>query len=387
MKSIGIVTVARSDYGIWQPVLKRLSREPDIDFWLYVAGMHLEEKYGMTINAVAQDGYEIRARIPMGMRRNDAEGVGVSMGEGVSGFARVFEAGRPDILCVLGDRFDMIPAVLAAAPFGLPVAHVHGGEITEGAMDDLFRHAITKMSHLHFASTQEYADRIIQMGEEPWRVMVSGAPGLDSVLNTELLPPVELERLCGMPLSEKPLLVTFHPATLDALPIDEQINELLKALSRLRMPIVFTLPNADMGSDVIIQAIHRFRSQGAPAVLVDNLGSQAYFSLMHVSAAMVGNSSSGIIEAASFDLPVVNIGIRQQGRARNANVIDCTNNAASIEAAIRKAVDPAFREEIMGEGNIYGNGHAADLIVTRLMNAEPTGTLIRKRFHPQEERR
>lgn len=381
MKSIGIVTVARSDYGIWQPVLKRMAEESGIRFWLYASGMHLEEKYGMTVKVVEKDGYEIRARIPTHMMANDPAGVVRSMGEGVKGFAAAFEHDRPDILCVLGDRFDMVPAVLAAAPYGMPVAHVHGGEVTEGAMDELFRHAITKLSHLHFASTREYADRIIQMGEEPWRVTVSGAPGLDNMLQTAMLSSVELERICGLSLTEKPLLVTLHPATLESMPVQDQVDNLLAALDRLGIPVVFTLPNADMGGDCIANAVRKFVDGNDRAVLVDNLGSQAYFSLMKTAAAMVGNSSSGIIEAASFSLPVVNIGIRQQGRARNANVIDCDNSARAIEQAVRRALDPLFRVSITGIKNVYGNGCASGVIVERLLHAEPTEKLIRKHFH------
>ncbi len=382
MRSVGLVTVARSDYGIWQPVLKRLAQQPGIDFWLYVAGMHLEARYGMTVNMVEKDGYPIRARVPMLMKTNDPGGVTRSIGHGVEGFAKVFESGLPDILCVLGDRFDMIPAVIAAAPFQLPVAHVHGGEVTEGAMDELFRHAITKMAHLHFASTRVYANRIIQMGEEPWRVSVSGAPGLDHLRSSAMLSREQLAEWCGLDLTQDPVLVTYHPATLDDMPALEQIRQLMAALAQIDGPIVFTLPNADMGGLVILESIRSFiELKPHQAVLIENLGSKAYFSMMSIASVMVGNSSSGIIESASLKLPVVNVGNRQKGRERNANVIDCSCDAKSILEALKKALDPGFRSSIQGIKNVYGDGDAATRIVDVLAEDIPRKKLINKRWH------
>lgn len=372
--------MARSDYGIWQPVLKCISAESGVRLWLYVGGMHLEECYGLSVRMIEQDGYTIKARIPMDMQSNDARAVAWSIGAGVQGFADAFAEEPPDLLCVLGDRFDMIPAVLAAAPYRIPVAHVHGGEITEGAIDELFRHAITKMSHLHFASTLEYAGRIMQMGEEPWRVTVSGAPSLDHLYQTPQISRAELSRRCGLSLDCDPLLITYHPATLDPLPVEDQINSLLDALALVSMPLIFTLPNADEGGHQVARMIKEFVHPREHAVLVDNLGAQAYFSMMRISAAMVGNSSSGIIEAASLGLPVVNIGMRQQGRARNANVIDCPCSAAAIRDGLKIALDPAFRVALKGVVNIYGDGHAAQRIVDRLLRAEHKETLLHKRF-------
>ena len=380
MRTIGIVTVGRSDYGIYLPVLRLLRETPGIALWIFASGAHLESRFGYTVRDIEADGFEIRERVPVDLKNDSAAEIALSMGLGVSGFATALARSRPDILVVLGDRFDMFPAAIAALPMRIPLAHIHGGETTEGAMDESVRHAITKLSHLHFPSTEIYARRLVQLGEEPWRITVSGAPALDNVTAMPRMSRGELAAKTGIPLVAPPLLVTYHPATLQKESPAEQVVALLAGLESWCGPIVFTGVNADAGHRAIREAVEKFVARRTDARLVENLGTTAYFSLMALAAAMIGNSSSGLIEAPSFELPVVNIGPRQQGRVRAANVIDTGCGASEIEAAIRRAVLPEFRRSLAGIVNPYGDGHAAPRIVARLKVVELDDRLIVKRF-------
>jgi UDP-hydrolysing UDP-N-acetyl-D-glucosamine 2-epimerase len=384
MRTIGVVTVARSDYGIYLPVLRKIAADPELKLRLIVSGMHLSPEFGLTVETIEADGFEIEDRVEMLLSSDTPEGIAKSMGLGTIGFAQVYARSRPDILVVLGDRFEMYAAALAALPFKIPVAHIHGGEVTQGAIDDALRHAMTKLSHLHFASTQDYARRLHQLGEEPWRVTVSGAPSLDNLGSIELLGVGELETRYGLRLDRAPLLVTFHPVTLEYENSSYYMDELLAALDEVGMPSVFTLPNADTGGRVLIEKVEAFVQHRAWATIVGNLGTQAYFSLMALAAAMVGNSSSGIIEAASFELPVVNIGTRQQGRVRGGNVLDVGYSREEIGGAIGKAIEPGFRSELNGLENPYGCGQGAREIVRKLKSVELSDQLLGKKFSDVE---
>jgi UDP-hydrolysing UDP-N-acetyl-D-glucosamine 2-epimerase len=381
VRTIGVVTVGRSDYGIYLPVLRAIQATPNLQLKLFVSGMHLSPEFGMTIRQIQDDGFEISDRVEMLVSSDTPEGLAKSMGLGIIGFGQVYSRTRPDILLVLGDRFEMFAAVVAAIPHAIPIAHIHGGEATEGAIDEAIRHAITKMSHLHFVATEQYRKRVIQMGEEPGRVFVSGAPGLDHLRSMNLLNPREVETLIGIPLHPAPLLVTFHPVTLEHEHTEFYIMELLSALDELGMPVIFTYPNADTDGRVIIRCIDYFVSTHSNAKVVVNLGVRAYFSLMKYAAAMVGNSSSGIIEAASFELPVVNIGNRQRGRIHGENVIDTAYDRQSIMDSISTSVSLQFHEKLKGMMNIYGDGLAADRIVSELQKVELNHLLLLKRFH------
>ena len=380
MRTIGIVTVGRSDYGIYYPILRRLQTEPDLKFYLIVSGAHLSQKYGLTIDAISADGFDIGEKVEMLLSSDSPEAIAKSTGLGVIGFSKVLARHRPDILMVLGDRFEMSAAALAALPFRIPVAHIHGGELSQGAIDDALRHCITKLSHLHFVSTKAYARRVIQLGEEPWRVKVTGAPALDLLDTLPLFNEVELQNKFGIMMPESLLMVTYHPVTLQYEQTEWQVQELLAAIDACCMPALFTLPNADTHNQVIRKLIYDYARQRSSVQVVENLGSQAYFSLMARVAAMVGNSSSGMIEAASFDLPVVNVGIRQQGRAHGTNVIHTNNQRDDIVAAIRKAVSPKFRHSIKDCKNPYHHGNAADLIVHTLKEISIDERLLIKKF-------
>jgi UDP-N-acetylglucosamine 2-epimerase (non-hydrolysing)/GDP/UDP-N,N'-diacetylbacillosamine 2-epimerase (hydrolysing) len=380
VRTIGVVTVARSDYGVYLPVLRRVQADSDLELHLLVSGMHLSPEFGLTARAIEEDGFHIGERIEMLLSSDTPEGIGKSMGLGTIGFAQAFARRRPDILLVLGDRFEMHAAVVAALPFNIPVAHIGGGEITEGAIDDALRHSITKLSHLHFVATHEARRRVVQMGEEPWRVIVSGALSLDNLCSMKLLTRQELEERFGLKFNDSPLLVTYHPVTLEYEQTEWQVGELLGALNASALPIVFTMPNADTNGRVVARMLEGYAKVCPQAQMVANLGTQGYFSLMALAVAMVGNSSSGLVEAPSFGLPVVNIGSRQQGRTRPANVIDVGYSRHEIVTGIKKAISAGFREQLRGLQNPYGDGRASDVIVKHLKEVSLNHRLVIKRF-------
>ncbi|TAJ98334.1 UDP-N-acetylglucosamine 2-epimerase (hydrolyzing) [bacterium] len=380
MRTIGVVTVGRSDYGIYLPVLRRIQADAELRLHLIAAGMHLSPEFGLTAKAIEADGFQIGNKVEMLLSSDTPEAIAKSMGLGTIGFAQSYGGYRPDLLVVLGDRFEMHSAAVAALPFKIPTAHIHGGELTEGAIDDALRHCITKLSHLHFVSNEEYGRRLIQMGEEPWRVVVSGSPALDNLHSQPLLSRDELARRFGLALDRPPLLVTFHPITLEYEQTEWQIGELLKALRSMDLPVVFTMTNADTGGRVIVERIEQFVADRGSAWFVRNLGSHAYYSMMACGAAMVGNSSSGIVEAPSLGLPVVNVGARQMGRLRAKNVIDVGYGYEEIVNGIRKAIAPEFRAALRGLRNPYGDGNAAEIIVKHLKGSVLDQRLLVKRF-------
>src|SRR5207253_6132858 len=290
-----------------------------------------------------------------------------AIGRGVVGFATAFDRARPDSLRLLGDRFEMSAAGVAALPLALPIAHIHGGELTEGLIDEAIRHSLTKLSHIHFAATEAYARRIVQLGEEPWRVHVTGAPALDALAGFAPLSDDELA-VHDVRLRGPTLLVTYHPVTLAHEQTREQLVALLEAIDASGLDAVFTFPNADTGHAAIVSRLESFAGRNDRFTLVHNLGTEAYFTLMARAAAMVGNSSSGIIEAASFRLPVVDVGIRQRGRDRPANVVHAEPDRESIVAAIQYATSAEFRRGLADLSNPYGDGQAGERIAEVLMS-------------------
>ena len=382
IREIGIVTSSRADWGILLPVVRAVARHPELEARVLATGMHLSAEFGSTVSLIEQDGVEIYAAIPSMGSSDSAAAIGRSIGRGTIGFADLFQRWKPDILLVTGDRFDMLPAGLAALPQRVPVAHLHGGETTEGAMDESIRHSLTKMAHIHFAATAEYAHRIIQMGEEPWRVSVTGAPGLDNFRRRAPADRHETAKRFGFDPERRLCLVTYHPVTLESQHVKQRIEGLLEALGARDLEFVFTGTNADTHGSIIARAIQRF-ADGRPHVhLVQNAGQQGYLSLLAAAELMVGNSSSGIIEAASFALPVVNVGIRQRGRIRGANVLDCGPESDSIAAAITKALSPDFVSSLRGMTNPYGDGRSAPRIATVLAETALDQRLLVKRFYP-----
>lgn len=364
MREIAVLTTSRADFGIYRPVLDRLAASRRAKARLIVSGSHLDAKFGRTEGEIRSLGYPIFRRVPC-----LAGEVATSMSRMIEGMAQLFRSWRPDLLLVLGDRFEMLAGALASVPFFIPLAHLHGGEVTTGAIDDSFRHALSKLSHLHFTATEAAAERLRRMGEEPWRIIVSGAPALD--------------RLETAPRATKDdfLLVTYHPVTREPGREAAQADALVKALRRTGRRCVVTAPNADPGSDPIRERLQHFCRGNLGAQYYDSLGSDDYFRMMSGAAAMVGNSSSGLLEAPSFGLPVVNIGTRQDGRVRARNVIDCGYDVPGIVRAIRKALSPAFRRSLRGLKNPYGDGRAADRIVRRLESVPLDSRLLRKGFY------
>lgn len=380
MRRIGIVTVGRSDFGIYRPLLAALASDHGFQVEMLVSGMHLSEEHGSTWRMVEEAGFPIAARVEMLAENDSPAGIAESMGRGLAGFAAVYANYRPDILVVLGDRFETFAAAAASVPFKIPLAHLHGGEATFGAMDEAFRHAITKMAHLHFAATQEYGDRIARMGEEPWRIHVTGALGVDNARLLPVVPREELEARFGLDLARPPLLVTYHPETMRYETVEEDTRSLMEALSESRQPVVFTAANADTNGRLVNAAIREFVSKHDSTRLVENFGAVNYFSMLRYSSAMVGNSSSGILEAPAFGLPVVNIGDRQAGRTRGGNVVDVGRSREEILAGIDRALDPAFRSAAQSAPNPYGDGHAAEKIAEALKSVELGDRLVVKRF-------
>ena len=380
-KRIGVVTVSRSDYGHLRPVLEALRRAPDLELLLLVAGMHLASEFGLTVRDIEADGFPISARVEMLGGGDTPEAVAAATGRGVAGFGEAFARLRPDLLVVLGDRFEMLAAAVAALPFALPVAHIHGGEVSEGAMDNQIRHAITKLAHLHFASAEPHARRIAAMGEEPWRIHTVGAPGLDRLASTEPLSRAALAGELGLPEAGPWLLVTFHPVTLEYRDTAAHVDELLAAIEKTDGFIVITYPNADTSGRIIIERIEEFAGRHPRRCrLAKSLGERLYLSLLRHADLMIGNSSSGLIEAPTFGLPVVNVGSRQRGRLRGANVIDVEPSREDILRGIEAAQAPAFRARARAAANPYGDGHAAPRVVAVLHAVSLDARLVQKRF-------
>ena len=335
-RKICVITSSRADYGLLRLILKGIDTDSDLILQLVATGMHLSLKYGDTCQEILTDGFVIDMKIDTLVGENDARGVSESIGLGVSKFAVALEELRPDLVLVLGDRFEIFAAVIAAHVALIPVAHIHGGELTEGAIDDAFRHSITKMSQLHFVSTQEYANRVIQLGEQPGSVFVTGGLGVDAISQLELLSKSELESILNFKFGEKNLLITLHPVTLELAAADKQINELLAALDQLPdINYIFTSPNADPGSNYISHAIEKFVATHENSSFYASLGQLNYFSCIQFVDGVVGNSSSGILEIPTFRKGTINVGDRQQGRVQAKSVINCEPDVESILNAIK----------------------------------------------------
>lgn len=382
MRRIGVITVARSDYSYYKPILQKIKKDRLLKLIIYVSGMHLSPEFGMTVHEIEDDGYQVNERIEMNLSSDSVEGLAKSMGLGMIGFSQAFSRNRPDIALLLGDRFEMMAAAVSAIPFQIPLAHIHGGEITAGAIDNVFRHSISKMSHLHFAATQEYADRIIQMGEEPWRVILSGSPSLDNLAEIKPKNKKYLEEKYELDLSPFYFLITFHPTTLEIEFTDLYIQELLKTLGSFKNPMIFTLSNTDPSGRLINSKIREFCSVNNNANLVESFGTDDYYTAMANTKLMIGNSSSGIIEAPSLSLPAVNIGNRQKGRCRAINVIDVGNSADEIRKGIEMGLSEAFIMRIKGIKNPYHPfPSASEMIVKIIKEIKLDKKLIEKQFY------
>lgn len=381
-RSICVLTGSRAEYGLLKPLMEAIRDRRGLELRTLVTGMHLAPEFGLTWKRIVEDGFAIDRKVDMLLASDEPVAISKGMGLGQIGFAQALEDLRPEALVLLGDRFEILPAAAAAAIARIPVAHIHGGELSEGAVDELFRHAVTKLSHLHFTATEEYRARVIRMGESPDRVFNVGALGLDAIAALRPTPRSTLERDLGFTLGPRTAVVTFHPATLDEEGSGSQFQALLDALDGLEgIRFIFTKANADAGGRAVNALAEAYCVERPDkAVLFASLGQQRYLSLLALADVVIGNSSSGIIEAPSFKIPTVNIGDRQKGRIRAASVIDCQPGKASIRAAVDRALDPAFRAGLASLVNPFGDGHAAPRIVEQLASADLRG-LLRKTFH------
>ena len=360
MKRVCVVTGSRAEYGLLRWVMQGLQDSSYCQLQTVVTGMHLSPEFGSTWQAIVADGFTIDWQVDMLLGSDSAVGVTKSMGLATIGFADAFAHLTPDLVVILGDRFEILAAASAALIAGIPIAHLHGGEVTEGAYDDAIRHALTKMAHLHFTAAEPYRDRIIQMGEDPARVWCVGGFGLDGVMKFDRMGRLELENSIGMSLGETALMVTFHPETASGASPRAQMAELLAALEDTVAQLIFTMPNADNEGRALFAMIDDFvaRHPGRSCVHT-SLGQRRYLSALAEVDAVVGNSSSGLIEAPAFGKGTVNIGARQDGRLRAASVVDCAAERSAIAQAIAHVLTPGFRADLATQTNPYGNGGAS----------------------------
>lgn len=380
-RKIAVLTVGRSDFGRYRPVLSALKDDPSVELRLLAGGRHFDPRFGDTHQEITECGFDWVAGLGVTLDADTAAAVGLAIAEGTRLLSNYFARERPDLLVVLGDRYEMISGINAALGFNLPVAHIHGGAVTEGAIDELVRHAMTKMSHLHLTSCEPYAERLRQMGEEDWRVHVTGAPGLDDLAHFAGRPKAEISKAVGLDLTAPTLLVCFHPVTVEAERTGQRVAALIDALDRNTCQIILTYPNADHGSQLIIDAFENFAGQNSNRVrLVRNAGTRLFTGLLANVSAMVGNSSSAIVEAPSFRLPAVDLGDRQRGKLKAANIISCGHAADDIAAAIRRAMTPEFRAGLDGLVNPYGDAKSGPRIGALLASVVLDHRLLRKRF-------
>lgn len=365
MKKICIVTATRAEYGLLKPLMKLIQESNDVELQVIATGAHLSPEFGLTYKLIEQDGFAISEKVEMLMSSDTASGIVKTMGVCMISFADVFNRLKPDMLVVLGDRYEMLSIVSAATIFKIPMAHIHGGEITEGAYDDSIRHAITKMSHLHFTSTEEYRDRIIQMGEKPEHVFHVGAIGLDNIRSMSFLDKTELEKDLGVEFKKYNYQVTFHPETLGNLTSEEQFNILLSSIDRqVDSFFIFTKANADSDGRIINEMIDKYVSKNpTKAKSFHSLGATRFLSLVNYCNAIIGNSSSGILEAPSLHTTTINIGNRQKGRVQADSIINCECSIPEILKAIQFSKDPKFIERVKLTINPYDNGGASQKIV------------------------
>jgi UDP-hydrolysing UDP-N-acetyl-D-glucosamine 2-epimerase len=384
-RRIAVVTSSRADYSHLYWPLKLLSEHPEVDLRLIVMASHLAPEFGATVREIEKDGFPIAARVESLLSSDTDVGMAKSIGVAVLSLADLLGAMRPDLLLLIADRYEMLAPASAALALRIPIAHIEGGEISEGAIDDAVRNALTKMSHIHFTSTESARARVIAMGEEPWRVHRAGAPSLDHLRRSRLLSRQEVESRCGISLDSPAIVVAYHPVTLEQNTTVEA-DALFGALERIAgqgsAQLLFCCPNADAGSRALIRRVRSLLVHHANVRLFVNLDAVAYWSLLREAEAMIGNSSSGIMETASFALPTVDVGLRQKGRERARNVLDAEPDAAAILARLAEARSPEFRASLAGMENPYGDGHAAERIVDVLTSAPPGAQLLIKRAMP-----
>lgn len=381
-KKIAVVTGTRAEYGLLSLLIAGIEEDPALELQLIVTGMHLSPEFGLTYRDIVKDGFQIAAKVEMLLSSDTPAGISKSIGLGVIGFADAFSSLRPDLLVVLGDRFEVFAAAQAAHVACIPIAHIAGGDTTEGAIDEAIRHSVTKMAHLHFVTNEISARRVRQLGENPKHIYNVGSPSIDLIRQLEFKTRSELQEDLKFEFLARNLLITFHPVTLEADAVASQFKALLDALEQLgpEVGLIFTMPNADTNGRVIIRMIEGFVAVRSNAVAFASLGHLRYLSLMRLVNVVVGNSSSGLYEAPALKKPTVNIGDRQKGRLRAASVIDCFPEAPAIKGALEKA----FGLDCTAVVNPYGDGTATKRILKIVSSCHDLNGLLKKSFYEVE---
>ena len=364
MRKICVITGTRAEYGLLRWVMQGIKDDPELRLQVIATGMHLSPEFGLTYREIEQDGFQLDRKVEMLTSSDTPVGIAKSMGLGMIGFADALNELKPDLIVVLGDRFEIFAAVAAALVACIPVAHLHGGEATEGAFDEALRHSITKMAHLHFVAAEEYRQRVIQLGEQPERVFLVGGLGIDNIKRLKLLDRAELEASLDFKLSQRNLLITFHPVTLEPATTVDQMAELLAALAQLQdTQLIFTLPNADTGGRALMKMVEQFVAQHPNARAYTSLGQLRYLSCIAHVDGVVGNSSSGLAEVPSFKKGTINIGDRQRGRLQASSVTNCEPTRQSIAAALERLYSEDFQVSLGQVRNPYGEGGASEKVV------------------------
>lgn len=366
MKRIGIMTGTRAEYGLLKPLMQEIDKDNDLELYLIVSGMHLSPEFGMTYQEIEEDGFEINAKVEMLLSSDSPAGISKSIGLGVIGFADEFQRADLDMLILLGDRYEALSAAICAMVMRIPIAHLHGGELTEGAIDEGIRHSITKMSYLHFTSTEQYRNRVIQLGENPERVFYVGALGVENIKKINLMTKEELERSIHFEIDENTVIVTYHPVTLENNTVEEQFLNLLKVLDRNpKIRMIFTKANADTNGRIVNELIDKYAAQNSErACAFMSLGQKRYLSALKYCRIVIGNSSSGIIEAPSFGKPIINIGDRQKGRICADSVINCGYTQQEIQQAMETALTKEFENKASNCRNPYEKENTAANIIS-----------------------
>jgi GDP/UDP-N,N'-diacetylbacillosamine 2-epimerase (hydrolysing) len=379
-RKITVVTGTRAEYGLLYPVMLAIRNHPILDLSIIATGMHLSPSHGYTIKEIESDGFKVNVAVDMLLTNDTGACMAKSVGIGIIGISQALEHIKPDIILLLGDRGEPFAAAVAASHMNIPIAHIHGGDITTGGcIDESIRHSITKFAHIHFPATEESAERIRRLGEEDWRIKVVGAPGLDTILNMDLIPKKQLMRDFSLKNDEPVLLAIQHPVTTQSKHSGEQMRITLEALLELNVQTILIYPNSDSGGRSIIEVINEFEHYEFLHAF-KSLPHRQYLSLMNIASVLIGNSSSGMIESSSFKLPVVNIGIRQEGRQRSGNVIDVGHNKEEIIKAVNKSLfDENFKEEVRKCVNPYGDGKSGLRIAEVLSKIELNEKLVQKR--------
>lgn len=376
-RRVGVVTTSRADYSHLYWPLRELQAHPDVELGVFVMGAHLSPAFGSTIREIERDGFPIEARVEALLSSDSDIGMAKTIGVAMMGLADAFAAWRPDILLLIADRYEMLAPASVALAMRIPMAHIEGGEISQGAIDDAVRNALTKMAHIHFTSTATARRRVIAMGEEPWRVHHAGAPSLDHLRRSALLDRSALEARLGLQLHSPAILAAWHPVTI-LNDTNAEADAFFTALERAPGQLIFVYPNSDAGGLALIERTRALAMRRPRTHVFVNLDAVTYWSLLGQVDAMIGNSSSGIMEAASFALPVVNVGMRQQGRERAANIMDVSAERAAIGNALERVLRPEFRAGLRGMENPYGSGTAAATIARVLAEVPLENVLIKQ---------